>query len=970
MLRRTYTIILAVTLLLSSFSFSQIYSGPAAGNAISGVMVSTNNFTSAFKGNELPGQQYVREYMDYLSEPSIYTGDMKVFTDYTYIEDVSSNLRSVNGIGTSFELQSFNSIPMTNAVPPDPHMAVGPNHVISMVNGRFHIYDREGNLLKNISDAAWVGQVINHPVVTDPQVIYDHYANRWVMLWLTINDAALQSSMTICYSDNENAIGTWYMYALNGSVNGTTNSNAFGDYPQLGYDDLGIYISSREFFFAGGLAGAKIKILNKSQLYSANGGPLTFTDLWNIRLLNGLQTDDLHPTISYDPGKNTAYFVIVPNSGNYYSFYKISNPITNPVLSGVNLAVPFFGTAPDAQQLGGGTPLSSGGGGSGMRNAPIIRDDSLYAVHHIRNTRDNISTSIKYFVIDVNTNSVVKQEEFGSTGFYYIYPSIAVDKDHNVAITYTRSGLTEYAGSYYSTRLVSDPQGFSPSKVMTEGKANYVNAPGGGANRWGDYLGAALDPVDQYNIWLYSEYASAINQWGTWLTEIRMEPFSGVYAFQSDTTLDFSTNEIGFISDTLDLFISNYGTDPLIINSIADSQGDFLRVSSHSFPLTINTFDTVVVSFSFNPSAFGAQTINYSINSNSGDLTSIELKGFGYKMFSAVSRNLYALSGFQNNNQTVYIDKQTGMGTNLGNSNYSDFVSMAINPFTNQIFGVRTNSIGSTLYRVNGQLGDAYYYKDVDLPSIFSIAYDNSGNLYATTIANQLYQIDSLSGNSTLVSTIQAARVAISFNPLNNELWGSVRNPTGTPKDRIIKINLLTGDTTRIGQTGFAVNTTAITFDETGKLFGIKGTGSTISDLFNIDTVSAVGTIIGSVGVADLKGIGYSLANITSVENNSIITPSNFVLDQNYPNPFNPSTQIKFSLPVNSSVRITIYNLLGEVVRELINTDMNSGVHTVQWNSDDVSGRKVSSGIYFYELDANGVNGNQFNQVRKMILLK
>jgi flagellar hook assembly protein FlgD len=49
---------------------------------------------------------------------------------------------------------------------------------------------------------------------------------------------------------------------------------------------------------------------------------------------------------------------------------------------------------------------------------------------------------------------------------------------------------------------------------------------------------------------------------------------------------------------------------------------------------------------------------------------------------------------------------------------------------------------------------------------------------------------------------------------------------------------------------------------------------------------------------------------------------------------------------------------------------MNSGVHTVQWNSEDVSGNKVSSGIYFYELNANGVNGNQFNQVRKMILLK
>ncbi|HRN27713.1 MAG: T9SS type A sorting domain-containing protein, partial [Ignavibacteriaceae bacterium] len=92
--------------------------------------------------------------------------------------------------------------------------------------------------------------------------------------------------------------------------------------------------------------------------------------------------------------------------------------------------------------------------------------------------------------------------------------------------------------------------------------------------------------------------------------------------------------------------------------------------------------------------------------------------------------------------------------------------------------------------------------------------------------------------------------------------------------------------------------------------------------------------------------------------------------DQNYPNPFNPSTQIKFSLPTNANVNLTIYNLLGEVVRELVNSEMNSGVHTVQWNSDDVSGSKVSSGIYFYKLTANGMNGSEFNQVRKMILLK
>ena len=132
---------------------------------------------------------------------------------------------------------------------------------------------------------------------------------------------------------------------------------------------------------------------------------------------------------------------------------------------------------------------------------------------------------------------------------------------------------------------------------------------------------------------------------------------------------------------------------------------------------------------------------------------------------------------------------------------------------------------------------------------------------------------------------------------------------------------------------------------------------------------SGTGTIIGSVGLKSITGLGYS-PMVTAVDNENIEIPSVYTLEQNYPNPFNPSTQIKFSLPVISNVKIVVYNLIGEVVREIVNTELNSGVHTVQWNSEDESGKRVSSGVYFYELRANEIDGKQFNQVMKMVLLK
>ncbi len=72
-------------------------------------------------------------------------------------------------------------------------------------------------------------------------------------------------------------------------------------------------------------------------------------------------------------------------------------------------------------------------------------------------------------MIDVNSNTLVEEVEQGEDGYFFIQPAITVDKDHNIALTYSKSSSTSYIGAYYSTRLSTDPPGLSPSKVMTEG---------------------------------------------------------------------------------------------------------------------------------------------------------------------------------------------------------------------------------------------------------------------------------------------------------------------------------------------------------------------------------------------------------------------------------------------------------------------------------------------------------------------
>ncbi len=93
--------------------------------------------------------------------------------------------------------------------------------------------------------------------------------------------------------------------------------------------------------------------------------------------------------------------------------------------------------------------------------------------------------------------------------------------------------------------------------------------------------------------------------------------------------------------------------------------------------------------------------------------------------------------------------------------------------------------------------------------------------------------------------------------------------------------------------------------------------------------------------------------------------PESFSLSQNFPNPFNPQTQIKYALPVDCDVKVTIYNLLGQRVGVLVDEHQSAGYKAAFWDGKDEQGVEVASGIYFYRIQAG-----EFMQTKKMLLLK
>jgi len=146
----------------------------------------------------------------------------------------------------------------------------------------------------------------------------------------------------------------------------------------------------------------------------------------------------------------------------------------------------------------------------------------------------------------------------------------------------------------------------------------------------------------------------------------------------------------------------------------------------------------------------------------------------------------------------------------------------------------------------------------------------------------------------------------------------------------------------------------------TGTGFFVGGYGTSASfigkmDEFRMWRRALTPAEVSSTWNSDLGGCG-----IVGITPNSNEIPANYSLSQNYPNPFNPVTNIKFAIPTTGYVKLVIFDVLGREIASLVNDNMTAGSYTVDFDASS-----LSSGVYFYRLDAG-----DFTQTKKMLLVK
>ena len=434
-------------------------------------------------------------------------------------------------------------VPFGGTVPPDPDIAVGPKHVIVVVNVTFAIYNKRGDELQPPTAFseffAGVDPACEPGGPFDPDVVYDEVSGQFI-----IGVDGNGTDYCIAATTNGDPLGNWNRFAFPANVNGE-----FFDFPHMGVGVDAVYVGSNQFapvfdddgnFLGFSFAGGRVFAVNKRDLLSGNG-PLRVVQRLMPRGDGTPQPAQLHGVSTgtypfYDPH----YIMTEVFDGKTHSVYEWRDPFGSDEFrraGDVDLAaasgVPCenFSCFPVPVPQGGSTVTLAGNDWRGQETE--FRNGKLWTTQTIScDPGGGVQNCVRWaainpvFVTDeANTDGVVDAGVFtADDGNSRWFPSLAVDACNNMAIGYSKSSATEFPSIAATGRVSIDPPGQLRREVdVVSGTESYRSFQNPAApNRWGDYTGMTIDP-DGSRFWYVGEYsgesANPFTNWRTYVAE-------------------------------------------------------------------------------------------------------------------------------------------------------------------------------------------------------------------------------------------------------------------------------------------------------------------------------------------------------------------------------------------------------------------------------------------------------------------
>jgi hypothetical protein len=402
---------------------------------------------------------------------------------------------------------SFDATVQNGWIPYDAAIAVGPDHVVACANAQIEVYTRSGTFVARYSTDPGSGSDFfptDAGVSFDCKAFYDKTANHFVILYDQSSDP--QAFMNVAVSVTSDPTGAWYKYHLDWTLDGSTHTSNWGDFPSLGYDDNAIYIGANQYSFTNSYKYSKVRVLSKSQLYS--GASATWVDFTN--LLNADGTSAFTVKAGRMLSSSTSEYLLNtrPGGGSSVTLWRIDNAPSSPVLTRVStVAIGAYAVPPNGRQPGGNSVAD----GDCRTQDMVMQNGVVYTAfsekYGVR--RNKQGSGCRY--LELSTSGVKQKDlSFNASGVDRFYPAVTVDPSGNVFMVYNQSSATEYSSMYYTgINKGLGESSFETGALIKAGAGTISNG------RWGDYSGIANDFTNNSACWMFSGWAQSGGAWGT-----------------------------------------------------------------------------------------------------------------------------------------------------------------------------------------------------------------------------------------------------------------------------------------------------------------------------------------------------------------------------------------------------------------------------------------------------------------------
>ncbi len=407
----------------------------------------------------------------------------------------------------------FLGMQATGWTPPDPEIAVGPNHVVLVVNGeiRFRTHAGTSTFAQAIAGSSgfW-GSVGATSFVFDPVALYDVHSERFIVVAAELWNEYASSAINLAVSDDSDPNGTWYKYRLDVSSYG-----GFLDFPNLGVDANAIYVAA-DFFGASANPTRANYIFVIPKAPTLTGAPASIS---GVRTATSPRS--LGNCKNYDAAAPAQYFPGIASSSSI-RLHAVTNPLGTPSLSTYSLTVPSFTYPPKATQMG--TSNLADTVDWRIKNS-VYRNGSLWICHTIG---QNSTARVRWYQVLMRgwpTSGLLPQLAQSGTLNYGVgehtwFPDIHVDDYGNAVLVFNRSSSTQYISIQRAIRRSSDPAGTFQAPVTLQ-----VSTSPEEGDRWGDYSGVDEQPNQPGVFWTHAEYRTS--NWRTWVGKVIIDDCNG-----------------------------------------------------------------------------------------------------------------------------------------------------------------------------------------------------------------------------------------------------------------------------------------------------------------------------------------------------------------------------------------------------------------------------------------------------------